>query len=86
MFDMCKVSEYICDRFYYVIYKRYDIEQRVEGLLLNYASGNIVLLSENGIYHIRYKDIVFMKPFEPPMYRLSKEFKSLLESFKNDEV
>lgn len=84
MFDMCKVTEYVCDKFYYVIYKRYNEEQRAEGLLLNYASGNIVLLSEKGIYHIRYKDIVFMKPFEPPIYRLSEEFKSLLESFEDN--
>ena len=84
MFDMSKVTEYVCDKFYYVIYKRYDEEQRAEGLLLNYASGDIVLLSEKGIYHIKHKDIIFMKPFEPPVYRMSEEFKRLLESFDED--
>ena len=87
MFNMVKVTEYACDKYYYVIYKRdYYEEYKVEGLLLNYASGNIVLLSEEGIYHIRYNDIVFMKPIKPPTNRLSKEFNDLLESFKKNEV
>ena len=30
------------------------------------------------------KDIVFMMPIEPPMNRLSEDFKELLESFKED--
>lgn len=88
MFNMAKVTEYACDKYYRVIYKRdyYEEEHKVEGLLLNYASGNIVLLSEKGIYHIKYNDIVFMKPIEPPTNRLSKEFNDLLKSFKKNEV
>jgi hypothetical protein len=87
MFDMAKVCEYVCDRYYHVTYDRDNMgrEQFVEGLLLNYHSGNVVLLTQKGICHIKYRDIVFMIPIEPPMNRLSEEFKELLESFKEDD-
>ena len=50
MFDMGKVTEYVCDKYYYVVYKNDNlIEHPINGLLLNYASGNIVLLAEDGI-------------------------------------
>ena len=85
MLNIDKAFEYACDKYYYVIYEidRCGCEQNVEGLLLNYAGGNIVLLSNKGIYHIKYKDIVFMKPIEPRM-NLSEEFKEILELFKKD--
>lgn len=83
---MDKAFGYACDKYYFVIYDREHCgyEQRVEGLLLNYASGNVVLLADKGMYHIKYKDIVFMKPIEPPVDKLSEEFKELLKSFKED--
>ena len=84
MKDIFKAFDYACHKFYYVVYKRYEFEQRVEGLLLNYNGGNIVLLSESGIYHINYKDVIFMKPFDPPVDRLSEEFNSLLEYFMDN--
>ena len=58
MKNMDKAFGYACDKYYHVIYDRdhYGYEQRVEGLLLNYANGNIVLLSDKGMYHIKYKD------------------------------
>ena len=83
---MTKVCEYVCDKYYHVVYNR-DImgrEQFVQGLLLNYYSGNVILLTQKGICHIKYKDIIFMIPIEPPMNRLSEEFKELLESFKEN--
>jgi len=88
MFDMSKVCEYACDRYYQVVYSlgQYDVEQSVHGLLLNYYSGNVVLLSEKGIYHIKYKDIVFMRPVEPLTNKLSREFNELLESFREDNI
>ena len=84
MFDMSKVCEYVCDRYYHVTYDRDFMgrEMYVQGLLLNYDSGNVVLLTQNGICHIKYEDILFMIPIEPPMNRLSEEFKELLESLK----
>lgn len=85
MKDVFKAFDYACYKFYYVIYNRNGlVEQRVEGLLLNYTGGDVVLLSENGIYHIKYKDILFMKPFAPPMDRLSEEFKSLLNYYMDN--
>lgn len=86
MFNMAKVTEYVCDKYYHVTYDR-DLmgrETYIEGLLLNYASGNIVLLTQKGICHIRYKDIIFMIPIEPRMEKLNEEFKNLLKSFQNN--
>lgn len=87
MKNMDKAFEYACDKYYHVIYDRehYGHEQRAEGLLLNYASGNIVLLSDKGMYHIKYKDVIFMKPIKPPVNKLSEEFKGVLESFKESD-
>lgn len=86
MLNIDKAFEYACDKYYYVIYdiNNCGCEQNAEGLLLNYAGGNIVLLSNKGIYHIRYKDIVFMKPIEPRLDKLSEEFKEILELFKKN--
>lgn len=81
MKDIFKAFDYACHKFYYAIYNRYGFEQRVEGLLLNYNGGDVALLSENGIYHLKCKDILFMKPFDPPVNRLSEEFKSLLKYY-----
>ena len=74
------INEYICDKYYHVVYKRdiYD-EKHVEGVLLNYNSGSIDLLSEAGVYHVRYSDIVFMAPVEARAYELKPEFVKLLE-------
>lgn len=85
--NIFKAFGYACDKYYIVVYDRDygGYEKRVHGLLLNYTSGNIVLLSDKGIYHIKNKDIVFMRPIEPPMNELSKEFKEVLESFKKLE-
>ena len=58
------LCNYACGRYYYVEYKRNGIEFNVKGLLEHYYSGNVVLLSENGIYHIKHKDIIFMKPIK----------------------
>ena len=86
MCNWSKLNDYIFDKYYCVIYEpNYcysctDYGQKIEGILLNYNSGNIVLLSEHGIYHIKYKDIIFMKPIEPPMDKLSKEFKKFLKT------
>lgn len=81
-----RAFKYACDKYYSVIYDRghCGYEQRAEGLLLNYASGNIVLLSDKGMYHIKYNDVIFMRPIEPRMDKLSEEFKEILESFKKD--
>lgn len=75
------INEYICDKYYHVVYKRdmYD-EKHVEGVLLNYNYGSIDLLSEAGVYHIRYSDIMFMAPVEARAYKFAPEFTKLLES------
>lgn len=75
------ITDYICGKYYSVVYKRdmYD-EKRIEGALLNYNGGTIDLLSEAGVYHIKYSDIVFMAPVEVRPYKLKPEFVKVLES------
>lgn len=87
MVNMDRAFGYACDKYYCVVYDRdhNGCEQRAEGLLLNYYGGNIVLLSDKGMYHLKYRDVVFMKPIEPRMDKFSEEFKELLESLKKDE-
>lgn len=59
-----RISEYVCGRYYRVVFKNDYLEKSISGLLINYAGGNIVLLSEEGIYHIKYKDIISMHPIK----------------------
>lgn len=86
MFNMGAVTSYVCDKYYYVVYKNDNlIKHPIKGLLLNYASGNIVLLADEGIYHIQYKDIILMKPIKVfPLEKCSDEFQRLIKSFNND--
>ena len=89
MLDLNRAFDYACDRYYLVIYDRghSGYEQNVEGLLLNYTSDNIILLSDKGIYHIKYRDVVFMKPIdiEPRMDKFSEGFKELLKFLKRED-
>ena len=89
MYNIGAVTGYVCDKYYYVEYKNgCALERPIVGLLLNYASGNIVLLADEGVYHIKYSDIMFMKPIKNfPLERCSKEFQDLIKSFdiKDDE-
>ena len=88
MYDIGAVTGYVCDKYYYVVYKNDNlIEHPIKGLLLNYASGNIVLLADEGVYHIRYNDIIFMKPIRSfPLERCSEEFQKLIKSFETEEI
>ena len=86
MYNMGAVTSYVCDKYYYVVYKNDNlIEHAVKGLLLNYASGNIVLLADEGIYHIKYNDILFMKPIKKfQLEKCSEEFHKLIQSFNTE--
>lgn len=86
MYNMALVSNYICEKFYKVIYKRNNEEKTIRGMLLNYASGNIVLLAAEGVYHIQYKDIVFMAPNEERVLeKYNTEYIELLKTFVRKE-
>ena len=84
--DLFKLFDYACDRFYLV---RFDDNtgdyKTVRGLLLNYSSGQIVLLAETGIYHLSYRDIVHMRPIETAfvMKRSCKEYRDLIQNYLN---
>ena len=76
------INSYICDKFYHVVYKRELDEKKVNGVLLNYNGGTIDLLTEDGIYHIEYRDIVFMRPVKMPKDKINEEFNELLKALK----
>ena len=86
MYNMGAVTSYVCDKYYYALYKNDNLSERpIKGLLLNYASGNIVLLADEGIYHIKYNDIILMKPIKNfPLERCSEEFQKLIQSFNTE--
>lgn len=67
----------ICEKYYVVEYKHNDITSTIKGYLLNYNSGNIVLLSKEGIYHLQYSDIIFMKPISS--FYVDKELRKACE-------
>ena len=78
---------FVCGRYYLVEYKYCDIILGVKGLLENYYNGNIVLLAEDGIYHIKYKDIMFMQPIKmPPLDKFNERYQKLLKVLQKDDV
>jgi hypothetical protein len=53
----------ICDKYYYIEYeKERGNTEHTCGKMLNYNSGNIVLLNDDGIWHIPYEYVKFCKP------------------------
>ena len=53
----------ICDKYYYIEYeKERGNTEHACGKMLNYNSGNIVLLNDDGIWHIPYSYVKFCKP------------------------
>lgn len=76
------ICEYVCDRYYIVDYGYKGDTLTVKGFLLNYYNGNIVLLAENGIYHLKYKDIVFMKPVQLPLGVFNNKYLELLKTLR----
>lgn len=78
------ICSYVCDKYYIVDYNYYDTTLTVKGFLVTYYGGNVVLLSEEGIYHIKYKDIIFMKPMKmlPPLDKFNTEYQKVLETLQ----
>lgn len=86
MYNRNAITDYVCNKYYYVVYNNCNLTKSIQGLLLNYANGNIVLLADEGIYHIRYSNILFMKPIKDlPLKKCSKEFQKLIKSLNIEE-
>lgn len=79
------ICGYACDRYYIIDYNHDGYSSTTKWFLLNYYNGNIVLLAEDGIYHLKYKDIVFMKPTKALFDKFSLEFKELLKILQEDD-
>lgn len=81
------ICAHVCDKYYLIEYDHHGYGQVVKGFLLNYYGGNIVLLSEEGIYHIKYKDVIFMKPIKnPPLDRFNTEYQKVLKALQVDNT
>ena len=80
------ICEYACNRYYIVEYNHDGYNSTVKGFLLNYYNGNIVLLAEDGVYHLKYKDIIFMRPAR--VFSLDKypEYREVLKKLQVKEV
>lgn len=80
------IGSYVCNKHYIVNYNHNGYEEACAGFLLNYYGGNIVLLSEDGVYHIEYKDIVFMKPGRiKSLDKFNIEYQNLIKILQNKD-
>lgn len=87
--DLIKLENAICNYayggYYAIDYNRYGTTLTAQGFLWHYHSGNVVLLSEDGIYHMRYRDILFMAPVKnPPLDRFNERYRKLLEELQEN--
>lgn len=81
------ICGYVCDKYYLIEYGYQNFTSTAKGLLLNYYGGNIVLLAEEGIYHIKYKDIRFMKPIKTlQLDKLNEEYQKLIKLIQEDNT
>ena len=81
------ICGYVCDKYYLIEYSYSGFTNAVRGLLLNYYGGNIVLLAEEGIYYIKYKDIRFMKPIKTlQLEKLDEKYQKLIKFLQEDNT
>ena len=81
------ICGYVCDKYYIIDYNRCGDIQTAKGFLINYYGGNVVLLSEEGVYHIKYKDIVFMRPTKMPnLDKFNEGYQNLLKLLQEDNT
>ena len=74
-----KLFDYACNRFYCIEYGEYPYTKTVKGLLLHY-NDPIVILTEEGIYQFKQRDIHCIVPILPPK-KISEEYKNLIETY-----
>lgn len=80
------LNNYICDRYYMVSYNYFDSATTVRGILLNYSSGNVAVLAEDGIYHIKYQNIYHMQPIQmPPLDKFNERYQYILKVLQEDK-
>lgn len=80
---MEEYTNYICDKYYLVEYDYFGYTETIKGVMINYNSGNVILLSEKGIYHIPYRSIIFIKPIIPNYDKMNDEYKKVIENLIN---
>ena len=79
------LCNFACGRYYLVEYEHYGVILSARGLLENYFGGNIVLLAENGIYHIKDKNIVHMQPIKmPSLDKFNERYQNLLKELEKE--
>lgn len=78
-----KLNDYICNKFYILEFKDGDgNEYFTRGVLLDYANGNVKLFAEEGLYCVRYDNILLMKPAKNVFLEsCSKEYRELVQPY-----
>ena len=82
MTQWMEYENYACDKYYHVVFEKEGsyVQKRISGILISLFGGNITLLSDEGMWIIKLKEVVFMRPAKPNMETLSEEYKNILNS------
>ena len=80
-------ENYACDKYYHVVFEKEGsyVQKRISGILASLGGGSVTLLSEEGMWIIKLKEVVFMRPAKPNMETLSEEYKQILNKLGYDE-
>lgn len=62
---MYVLNKAVCDKYYLVQYCHNHYIEDIKGYLWNYNSGNIVLVTNEGVYYIKREEVLFMRPIKP---------------------
>lgn len=73
-------ENYACDKYYVVVFEREGtfVQKSITGILLSLGGGGVTLLSDDGMWFVKMKDVVFMKPAKPKIETLSPEYRQIL--------
>lgn len=78
-----KLLNYACDKFYIVEHEK--SEKPFMGLLLNCSTSRYWFLTEQGLYMVKIKDLICMKPISMPEH-LNHDFKALIEKYLEERT
>ena len=81
------VSDYVCDKAYRVVYRKYDEDNEiVVGLLVHYDVGSMDLVNVFGLYHIDYTKIIEVEPVSFDKLRGPKDFIEFVNNYLGVEI
>ena len=80
-------ENYACDKYYHVVFEKEGsyVQKCVSGILVSLLGGNITLLTDEGMWIIKLKEVAFMRPAKPKMETLSEEYQRILNKLGYEE-